>query len=98
MTDSLDLEEEVPPIFQSKYTSRQVLTKDQEKETCEYVKKSAFYKHGMTRDTFKKFVYQFITLNKISHPEIWNDGKEASEDWLYGLKKKNNTISLRKPE
>ena len=84
--------------YQSKYTSHQVLNKDQEKELADYVKKCAFYQHGLTYHTFKKFVYEFVVLNKISHPTKWDDCKEASEDWLFGFLKRNNTLALRKPE
>lgn len=84
--------------FQSKYTSKQVFTKVQEEELVSYVKKSAFHYFGLTYSSFRKLAYEYALKNNIPRPCNWDVSKDASEDWLYGFLKRNETLSLRKPE
>ncbi|XP_039968283.1 uncharacterized protein LOC120780079 [Bactrocera tryoni] len=84
--------------FQSKFTSRQTFNKQQETDICDYVKKCAFYSYGLTYQTLKKFAYDYAKAKNLVTPTAWEKSKEAGEDWLYGFLKRNDSISLRKPE
>lgn len=84
--------------YQSKYTAKQTLTKEQEEELLQYIKRCSRLQYGLTYAKVREFVYQFVKANNIKHPSSWDDNKRAGIEWLRGFIKRNNTISLRKPE
>lgn len=84
--------------FQSKYSTSQIFTQQQEFELSEYLKKCSRLCYGLTHDQVRKFAAEFAFMNKILVPESWVTNKKAGYDWLYGFIKRNNSLSLRKPE
>lgn len=90
---------EIPEgVYQSKFTSKQIFTASEESELTEYIKKCSQLQHGLTYNSTRKFAYEFAQINKKTFPEKWHENQMAGLDWIQGFLKRNNTLSLRKPE
>lgn len=85
-------------MYSSKYTSNQVFTKHQEKEICQYFKACSNLQHGFTNTMARKFVFEYATINAIAMPLSWVDNQKAGIDWIQAFMKRNQDLSLRKPE
>lgn len=84
--------------FSSTYSVSQVLTTYQETELAEFFKKCSNLHHGLTFDLAKRFVYEFMSKNRIKYPSSWDEEQRAGKVWLMGFMRRNPQISLRKPE
>lgn len=84
--------------FSSTFSTRQVLTSEQENDLTVYFEKCSALQFGLTRVMALKFVYQYVVKNQIKHPPSWDEKEMAGCDWLLGFMHRNTTLSLRKPE
>lgn len=92
--DGYDSEEEKT----SKYATRNVFSLDKERELVEYIKKSANINYGLTYKQIRIFVADFAKCLACKYPPSWDNNGQAGMDWLQGFMKRNDDISLRKPE
>lgn len=91
-------EEDYERPYQSKYTPKQTVNKTQENELCEYFKQCSKLQYGLTCDMARKFVFEYVCMNKLAYPPSREIESKAGIDWLRGFLKRNSSISLRKPE
>ena len=54
--------------------------------------------HALYTNATKKLAYELALRNEKNMPPSWHENKEAGSDWLAGFMKRNETVSLRKPE
>ena len=85
--------------FSSKYTVKQVFTVEQEGQLRDYIKKCSNLHYGLSYVQIRKIAYQFAKSCLCSRiPPNWDINQLAGKDWLQGFMKRNNDLSLRKPE
>ena len=72
-------------------------TVEQEEELAAYVIKVANLFYGLTPIELRRIAYDYAEANKIIHG-FNQETRTAGKDWLAGFLKRNNSISLRKPE
>lgn len=53
--------------------------------------------YGLTTTQVKELAYQFAAANNVA-PEIWIERQKATKDWFRGFMKRNQSLSVRKPE
>ncbi|XP_026736810.1 uncharacterized protein LOC113500286 [Trichoplusia ni] len=71
----------------------------QESSLADYLKTSAKMCHGLTTKQVRELAYQYaVRLELSSTPSSWNENNMASLDWLKGFLKRNDSLSVRKPE
>lgn len=51
--------------------------------------------YGLTTVQVRKLAYESLNLN---YPAKWEENKIAGKDWMYGFRKRNPDLSLRRPE
>ncbi|GBP07644.1 hypothetical protein EVAR_2768_1 [Eumeta japonica] len=54
--------------------------------------------HGLTLTKVRQLAYEYAKKLNCRYPPSWDINKSAGLDWTYGFRKRNNNISLRKPE
>ncbi|CAB3235439.1 unnamed protein product [Arctia plantaginis] len=54
--------------------------------------------YGLTIEQVRKLAYEFAKANYIKHPPSWDHNKMAGKDWMECYRKRNENLSLRKPE
>jgi transposase-like protein len=92
--------DEVGPnhTYQSKFTSYQVFSNDEESELIEYIEESSKMHFGLTLLQVRALAYQYAKALKRKYPPKWDETGLAGIDWIHGFRKRNNRLSLRKPE
>lgn len=86
------------PRMVPNYNVRQVFTEKEEGLLVDYLQKCSRLHHGLPPREARRFAYEFAAGNEIAIPQSWKDKCSAGEDWLTAFLKRNNTLSLRKPE
>ena len=76
---------------------RKVLTSDQEKDLAEYIKKMDAVFYGVSIVELQRIVYDYVERNKIKH-NFNKEKKQAGRDFVSGFLRRQNNLSLRKPE
>lgn len=84
--------------FQSKYTSQQIFTAEQELLLRNYLISCSQLNYGLTCANTRNFAYQYANHLKIFIPESWEENKMAGIDWLQHFMHRHTELSLRKPE
>ncbi|XP_046667355.1 uncharacterized protein LOC124359039 [Homalodisca vitripennis] len=83
--------------FNSKYTSNQVFSAQEEKMLEEYIITCSAMNYGLTYKIIRALAFQYA--EKLGRcPKKWEDNKTAGLDWLKGFMKRHKDLSLRKPE
>lgn len=77
---------------------RMVFTEQEEKRLAEYLEYSARLNYGLTKIEVRTLAYQYANENGKNYPEQWGIEKKAGREWLCGFLKRNDKLSLRKPE
>ena len=54
--------------------------------------------YGISTQTCRALAYQLAVKNNLLIPESWEKTKLAGKDWLKGFKKRNPSLTIRKPE
>ncbi|KAK3933179.1 Lactase-like protein [Frankliniella fusca] len=80
------------------YDSKRVFSIDQEEEFASYIILWAEMGFGLDTVQVRQLAYQMATRNKIEYPKDWDKEEIAGKDLLYGFRKRNPTLSMRKPE
>lgn len=86
-------EKPAPPSFGTK----PVFSAEKEKEIAEHCVKMSLMFFGLTKLELRKAVFDYAEKNGIPH-RFNKDNKLAGKDWLEGFLKRNDRISIRKPE
>ncbi|XP_046972441.1 uncharacterized protein LOC124539186 [Vanessa cardui] len=84
--------------FNSKYTSFQVFSSEEEKLLNDYIIKCCKMHYGLTTIQTRKLAYEYAKSLSLKYPAKWEDDKMAGKEWMYGFRRRNPEISLRKPE
>lgn len=85
-------------IYGSKYTISQVFTIKQEKMLSEYIVNCSNMHYGLSLTQVRILAFQYAKFLKCKFPESWETTGSAGIDWAKGFRKRNGTLSLRKPE
>jgi hypothetical protein len=90
----------LPPDTKIKPTFHhlQVLKPTHEKELTDYLIASQLRSHGLTPKKLKLLVYSYAVFNGIPVPPTWVQKKTAGKDWFTSFLKRNQRLSIRKPE
>ncbi|XP_028159510.1 uncharacterized protein LOC114352198, partial [Ostrinia furnacalis] len=80
------------------YKVRTVFTENQEQKLKEYLITCAKMSYGLDTIEARKLAYELASHLNLETPQSWKDRKIAGIDWLYGFRKRNPDLSLRKPE
>jgi len=76
----------------------QVLSPKHEQELTDYLIESQMRSHGLSPTKLKKLVYSFAIFNSIPVPPSWVNSETAGRDWFTSFLKRNQKLSIRKPE
>ena len=90
----------LPPDTKIKPTFHhlQVLKPTHDQELTDYLIESQLRSHGWTPKKLKVLVYSYAVFNGIPVPPTWVHNKTAGTDWFTGFLKRNEKLSIRKPE
>lgn len=84
---------------QSKFSSNQVFSQDQEIALAKYITTCSKMLHGLSLKTARKLAYEYAcAIPDCRYPSTWNENKIAGEEWMYSFRKRNTNISLRTAE
>lgn len=78
--------------------SRQIFNSQQENELKQYLLKASSIFYGLTPKNVRALAYNCAKKFDIRCPPNWNEIKMAGKDWLTGFLKRNQQLSIRKPE
>lgn len=84
--------------YQSKFTSYQVFSTEEETQLNEYIKKCSNMHYGLTLLQVRKLAYDYAKALKCKYPPKWDETGSAGIDWTHGFRQRNRSLSLRKPE
>lgn len=84
--------------FDSKYTSFQVFSIEEEKMLNDYIIKCCKMHYGLTTIQTRKLAYEYAKSLNLKYPAKWEETKMAGKEWMYGFRRRNSELSLRKPE
>lgn len=76
----------------------QILSSEMERELSEYLLTCSLFNHGLTTIDTQKIAFSYAVANSLKTPANWHINGMASKDWLYGFMKRNQNLSIRKPE
>lgn len=85
-------------VYSSKYTVAQVFSNVQEKALTEYLLNCSKMHYGLTLQQLLTLAYEYAVYLGCKFPESWNKNKCAGKDWAIAFRKRNEKLSLRKPE
>lgn len=80
-----------------RFGTKPVFSVETEKEIAAHCVKMANMFYGLTKLELRKAVFDYAEKNGIPH-RFNKDLKLAGKDWLEGFLKRNDRISIRKPE
>lgn len=84
--------------YQSKHSSNQIFTTQEEQLLVEYVLTLSRMHYGLSKTMTRELAYQFAIANKKKIPQNWDSNKLAGLDWLRGFLHRHTELSVRKPE
>ncbi|XP_063216845.1 uncharacterized protein LOC134527825 [Bacillus rossius redtenbacheri] len=96
-TTSHKNKEKIQP-HDSKYTSKQIFTKEEEAMLEEYLIQSSKMQFGLTYLLIREFAYSYAVKLCRPLPSNWTTQKMAGTDWMKSFMKRHPALSLRKPE
>jgi len=70
----------------------------QESMLTNYLKNCADMYFGLSTKDVKKLAYEFALKLDLKIPPSWTKHEFAGDDWFSSFLKRNNTLSIRKPE
>lgn len=83
--------------FDSKYTSFQVFSIEEEKILNDYIIKCCKMHYGLKTIQTRKLAYEYAKSLNLKYPANWEETKMAGKEWMYGFRRRNPELSLRKP-
>lgn len=84
--------------FSSKYSVRQVFSKEEETRLADYLVHSSKLQYGLTYYQVRQFAYSYAMKLERRVPESWIQNKIAGIDWMKAYMKRHSFLALRKPE
>lgn len=85
------------PSEKIKLGRKSVFSQEQEAELRDYILKLANMYYGLTPKKIKQIAYDFAVSNNVKH-NFNCEKKMCGKEWLYGFLRRNQQISLRRPE
>ena len=77
---------------------RVVFTQAQEKLLVNYVVEASKMFHGLSSRAVRQLAFNYGITNKIKCSSNWEENQSAGADWFSAFMKRNQHLSLRKPE
>ncbi|KAG5877409.1 hypothetical protein JTB14_035647 [Gonioctena quinquepunctata] len=96
--NSNDAEGSSNRTFDSKYTSFQVFFMEEEKLLNDYIIKCCKMHYGIKTIQARKLAYEYAKSLSLKYPVKWEENKMDGKEWMYGFRRRNPELSLRKPE
>jgi hypothetical protein len=92
--------EDMAPVYNSKYSHRQVFTPDQEIMIVDYCIERSRINYGLTYSMTRELAYKYAVALDLKEriPEKWHTSKSAGEEWMYHFMKRHPDLSLRQAE
>lgn len=85
--------------FQSKFTSLQVFSSEEEVLLNDYISTRCKMHYGLTKEAIRKLAYDYAKEMNLKYPPTWDENKTAAgEEWLRKYRERNENLRLRKPE
>lgn len=78
--------------------SRQIFSDEQSQKLEAYIKHASKIYFGLSPMNVRKLAYECALKFDVLMPESWLEKKMAGPDWLTNFLKKNQTLTIRKPE
>lgn len=78
--------------------ARQIFNAQQENELQKYLLKASSIFYGLTPKDVRTLAYNCAMKFNIKSPDNWHENKMAGKDWLTGFLRRNQQLSIRKPE
>jgi hypothetical protein len=75
-----------------------IFTSKQEGQLFSYLKECCLFNHSLSTKETKKLALSYAIANNLNIPESWKEKEEVSKEWLGGFLKRNQSLSIRKPE
>lgn len=77
---------------------RQVFSQQQETELAAYLIVAQKLNHGLTPVDTRKLAFIYARANQVKMPSSWQAKEQAGKDWFTMFVKRNQSLSIRKPE
>lgn len=77
---------------------RKVFSEDQEKSLKDYLLQMASIFYGYSPKDVRRLAYECAVKYNIKIPATWTTNKMAGKEWLRNFLKRNQELSIRKPE
>ncbi|KAG5864114.1 hypothetical protein JTB14_018087 [Gonioctena quinquepunctata] len=71
---------------------------EEEKLLNDYIIKCCKMHYGLTTIQTRKLAYEYAKSLSLKYPAKWEENKMAGKEWMYGFRRRNPELSLRKPE
>lgn len=98
LNNKIDLIDPNTYKFKRSHHNRQVFTPKQECDLVDYLIVAQKLNHGLTPVDTRKLAYNYAKANQIKMPPSWYVKEEAGPDWFSLFIKRNQSLSIRKPE
>jgi len=98
LSSRIDLIDPSTSKFKPSHHNRQVFTPKQEADLSSYLIVAQKLNHGLTPVDSRKLDYVYAKANQIEMPSSWHVKEEAGPDWFSLFIKRNQVLSIRKPE
>lgn len=104
LTSQLNVDEPNFAYCRDKNSVKKVFTNDEEVCLVNYLKQAAALHYGLTKKETLKLAFQYAKAlsehpnSNTQVPKEWVTAESAGEFWLRGFRKRNPSLSLRKPE
>lgn len=80
------------------FQQRQIFSAQQEKELGAYFIRCSQMGLGVSSVECRKLAFELGLKNNIKIPPHWEKNGKAGKDWFIGFRKRNQNLTLRKPE
>ena len=75
-----------------------MFTQAQKKLLVNYVVEASKMFHGLSPRAVRQLAFNYVITNKIKCPSNWEENQSAGADWFSAFMKRDQHLSLRKPE
>lgn len=94
----IDRLKENPDNDKSGYSSKLISKRRKEADLAKYIKRSAEIYHGLGPKDMRRLAYDCAVKYKLKYPASWDEKEMAGKEWLNAFLKRNNRLSIRRPE
>jgi hypothetical protein len=76
----------------------QVFSEEEEKELVKYLQTATRMHYGPSQHDIMHLAHDYAVANRMKIPDSWQKNEAAGKQWCYNFMRRNNKLSLRKPE